>query len=119
MFDPRNDLHRMMKQPFPKGHHTLQIPGQDLPFGQAAITLAQVAGEVQRTVAVQPGIGQLDLVQNGPDLPSGQGGVVQVVDKPGKRLLEVNVVSMTTKITEVYVIPVLEQENAKKSSGKK
>jgi hypothetical protein len=42
----------------------LQIPLAHIPFGQVLVALPQVAPEVQRAVAVNLGVGQLDLVQH-------------------------------------------------------
>jgi hypothetical protein len=61
-------------------------------FGQPQIALAQIAPEVDRAVAVNPGVIDLDFIQNPANLVRSERGMVQVIAELVERLFEIDVV---------------------------
>ena len=70
----------------------IEVIRVQLALGEALVGFAQVSGEGDGAVAVDPAVESLDLIQGGAHLFPAERRVVEKVDEVLDRLLEVNVV---------------------------
>ena len=90
--DPVDHFHGAFQDPLRKGHYRRQVAIMHVALAEALVAFAQIASVVFRAVSVNPGVGDLDLIEHSADLSRLQRGMVEELGELVECPLEVNVV---------------------------
>src|SRR5208283_953935 len=90
--DARDSFHRAIEDAFGEPHHGLEIFRPHVALHQPPVRVAQITAKIERAIAVYAGVGFLDRVEHGANLPRCHGRVVQKVDELVEGALEIDIV---------------------------
>src|SRR5579883_869578 len=92
LLDSLDQLHRALQDLLGECRHRCQVLVANVALGQAPVALAQIAGKIERAVAVDARVGGLDLIQHVAHLGGSERRVIEELHELLEGTLEVDIV---------------------------